>query len=51
MTKKERKLIEDLASYATIHQHENVYLVEIAYALWRIKEGQPDLAQVKYLMK
>lgn len=50
MTKKEKKLIEDLARYATTHQHESVYLVEIAYALWRIENDQLDLAQVKYLM-
>lgn len=51
MTKKEKKLIEDLASYATTHQHESIYLVEIAYALWRIASDHADLAQVKYLLK
>lgn len=51
MTKKEKELIEKLAIYATTHQHESIYLVEVAYALWRIANGKPDLAQVKYLLK
>lgn len=48
MKKAEKEIIIKIAAYATKHQHENVCLIDIANALWRLSENNLDLAQLHY---
>ena len=48
MKKVEKEIIIEIASYATRHQNENVCLIDIAYALWRLSENNLDLAHLHY---
>lgn len=48
MTKEERKLIERLACYATLHQDEHEDFIHLAYALWRL--SQNDLKTAEYTL-
>lgn len=49
MNKREREIIEEIAKYATQHQHENVCLIDIAYALWQLSKNKLDSAHLHYL--
>lgn len=48
MKKAEKEIIIEIASYATQHQHENVCLIDIANALWRLSENNLDLAYIHH---
>jgi len=49
MTKAEKEIIVKIASYATRHQHENVCLIDIAYALWRLSQNNLEKAHFEFL--